>query len=69
MHNCSLPGGPADANLDEWEYTVTAVAREAKRQGLASMYFDVWNEPNAQFREQCLRSPPRHPPCSAPDRA
>lgn len=53
-HNCSLPGGPADPDLTEWEYTVAAVAREAKRRGLAHMYFDVWNEPNSELRTGCL---------------
>ena len=56
-HNCSLPGGPADPDLKEWVYTVTAVAREARRQGLADMYFDVWNEPNSLLRRDCLANP------------
>ena len=41
-HNCSLPGGPSDPDMAEWEYTVRAGAAEALRAGISELYFDVW---------------------------
>jgi hypothetical protein len=43
-HNCSLPGGPTDPNMDDWEYNVRAVVAGALRAGITKPYFDVWSE-------------------------
>ena len=61
-HNCSLPGGPSDPDMAEWEYTVRAGAAEALRAGISELYFDVW--------VRCTIAPtpaqptlPSHAPC------
>eukprot|EP01047_Picozoa_sp_COSAG01_P027624 COSAG01_NODE_1829_length_9125_cov_11.706182_3_plen_554_part_00 len=60
-HNCSLPGGPTDTDYAQWKSTVVSAANEAKRRGLSDAYFDVWNEPNAQHKVQCMGN--FTPPC------
>ena len=64
-HNCSLPGGPSDPAFKLWTDTIQSAANEAKRRGLAAtdFYLDVWNEPNAQHKVQCLVNSTTGPPC------
>jgi hypothetical protein len=42
-HNCTLPGGPGDPDMSEWEYTVRAAAAGALRATPdVAPYFDIW---------------------------
>ncbi len=50
-HNCSLPGGPTDPNMDDWEYSVRAAVLGALRAGITQPYFDVWSE-SRSLRDQ-----------------
>eukprot|EP00041_Stephanoeca_diplocostata_P024921 m.641882 g.641882 ORF g.641882 m.641882 type:complete len:274 (-) comp22632_c0_seq7:419-1240(-) len=54
LHNCSLPGGPTDPDFSHWEYTVRSAALGAQRAGVGDASFDVWNEPNALLKRECM---------------
>ena len=57
--------GPSDPAFKLWTDTIQSAANEAKRRGLAAtdFYLDVWNEPNAQHKVQCLVNSTTGPPC------
>ena len=51
-HNCSLPGGPSDPDMKDWEYSVRAAARGALRAGIATPYCEL--HINANFSRNFL---------------
>lgn len=57
LHNCSLPGGPADPGMARWAETVRWTALGAARAGIARPMFDIWNEPNGMRNVGCTGDP------------